>query len=342
MKTKIGILGATGYTGVVLVKLLLNHKEVEISYLASEQFSGKNYYDIYPTFFNILNKKCKETNPKNIAKECDLVFCATPHGFSKDFIPKLLNENNELKIIDLSADFRLYENLKLKNKNIKIAYGLPEIYRKKIKECQIVANPGCYPTSIILGIAPLLEKKSINLNTIIADSKSGATGAGKQAKQNLHFCELNESFSAYALGGEHRHIPEIENEIFKISKSTKKTNIIFSPHLLPINRGILSTIYVDLKEKFEIKKLQKIYKDYYEKEYFVKVLPEGIYANTKHVRGSNLCHISMVKDERMNKLIITSAIDNMLKGAGGQAIQNMNLMLGFDEKLGLDTTAQIP
>lgn len=340
-KIKIGILGSTGYTGVVLVKLLLNHPNVEIAYLGSEQHVGKLYSEIYPTFFGILNKKCESTNPKTIANQCDLVFCATPHGFTKDFIPKLLNENSDLKIIDLSADLRLEEKLLLKKHRFPISYGLPELYRKEIKKAQIIANPGCYPTSAILGLLPAIENNLIDLNSIIIDSKSGTSGAGKQPKQDLLFCELNESFSAYSLAGKHRHIPEIENEI---SKAANKKNIklTFSPHLLPINRGILSTIYADLKSKSTETQIHKMYTKFYKNEYFVKVLPEGIYANTKHVRYTNFCHISVLKDERTNKLVIISSIDNMVKGASGQAIQNMNIMFGFKESLGLDSVGQIP
>lgn len=340
-KIKIGILGSTGYTGVVLVKLLLNHPNVNIVYLGSEQHVGKLYSEIYPTFLGLLDKKCEPTNPKTIANKCDLVFCATPHGFTKDFIPKLLNENSKLKIIDLSTDFRLDKKISLKKQLIHISYGLPELYRKEIKKAQVIANPGCYPTSVILGILPAIENNLIDLNSIIIDSKSGASGAGKQAKTDLLLCELNESFSAYNLAGKHRHIPEMENEISKISKK-KNIKITFSPHLLPINRGILSTIYADLKTTLTQSQIHKMYIEFYKNEYFVKVLPEGTYANTKHVRYTNFSHISIFKDERTNKLIIVSSIDNMVKGASGQAIQNMNIMLGFKESLGLDSAGQIP
>lgn len=340
-KVKIGILGSTGYTGVVLVKLLLNHPHVDISYLGSEQHAGKLYSEIYPTFFGILNKKCESANPKIIAKKCDLLFCATPHGFTKDFIPKVLKEKKNLKIIDLSADLRLDKKLSSNKSSFSVSYGLTELYRSEIKKSQIIANPGCYPTSAILGLLPAIKNNLIDINSIIIDSKSGTSGAGKHPKQDLHFCELNESFSAYSLAGKHRHIPEIENEI---SKSLKKKNIkvTFSPHLLPINRGILSTIYTNLKSKLSQSEIHKLYLNFYKNEYFVKVLPENTYANTKHVRYTNFCHLSVFKDERTNKLIIVSCIDNMVKGASGQAIQNMNIMLGFKENLGLDSVGQIP
>ena len=332
MKAKVGIIGATGYTGTVLVRLLSIHDKVEINYLSSEQHAGKYFYDIYPAFYPQINIKCSNFDVSKIINSCDLIFFATPNGFAKENVPKLLSQKNTLKIIDLSSDFRLEE---------KIAYGLPEINRELIKRSNIIANPGCYPTSVILGLAPALKNKIINPDTIIIDSKSGISGAGKQPKQELHFCEVNESFSAYNLAGKHRHIPEIENEISKICGS--RINVVFSPHLLPINRGILSTIYVKLTDK-NIKEDQiiQMYSDHYKNEPFVKVLPKGIYANTKNVRYTNLCHLTVLKDERTEMLIIVSTIDNMVKGASGQAIQNMNLTLSIPESFGLDTLGHIP
>lgn len=342
MKFKVGIVGSTGYTGVVLVKLLSYHPNIEISFLSSEQYDGKNYSDIYPAFYGILNQKCKKTEAKEIAKTCDLVFLATPHGFSKDFIPKLLTYNKNLKIIDLSADIRLEKEIKVKNNKFKVAYGLPEIHREEIKDSQIIANPGCYPTSIILGLAPLLKSKIIDSNSIIADSKSGLSGAGKQPKQELIFTEVNESFTAYSLAGAHRHIPEIENEISKFTKRKDKNKIVFSPHLLPINRGILSTIYSKPLRKISQDKLHKLYCDYYKKEPFIKILPGSMYPQTKNVRYTNFCHITPLIDTRTNCFIVVSSIDNMVKGASGQAIQNMNIILSLKENLGLDRVGEIP
>ena len=342
MKVKVGILGATGYTGIVLSRLLMFHPNIEISYLSSEQYADKNYFDVYPFLFDLFHEKCKPVNASDIAKNCDVVFCATPNNFSKDFIPKLLKENDKIIVIDLSADLRLENELSI-NKGIKqnITYGLPEIYRDRIKKSQIIANPGCYPTSILLGLLPVIKNNIIDLNSIIIDSKSGVTGAGKRPKPELHFCEINESFTPYNLAGIHRHIPEIENEILNIT--LKKVNVTFSPHLIPINRGILSTIYANLNEtKITNKELYNLYKEHYRNEFFVKVLPEGTYANTKNVRYTNFCHITPLFDERTNRLIIVSAIDNMVKGASGQAIQNMNIILSFNESLGLDTPSQIP
>ena len=344
MKIKVGIVGSTGYTGVVLVRLLLNHPNVEITYLSSEQFEGKDYSLAYPMFYETLDLKCKSVNPKEIAKCCDLVFLATPNDFSKEFIPKLLHYNDSLKIIDLSADLRLIEKIKASKHDYKITYGLSEIYRKEIKHSQIIANPGCYPTSVILALAPLIRNKLVNLNSIIIDSKSGTSGAGKQIKQELHFTEVNESFKPYALAGTHRHIEEIENELLKIvPKSSPKFNVVFSPHLLPINRGILSTIYADPRNtRLTQEDLDNLYKSFYKNEYFVKVFPSQFYPQTKNVRYSNFCHITPLVDQRTNKLILVSAIDNMVKGASGQAVQNMNIMSSFDEKSGLDNLGQLP
>lgn len=336
-KIKIGIVGSTGYTGVVLTRLLLDHPHAELTYLTSERFENKNYFDVFPAFFEEIKIKCKKTDPSKIAKSCDVVFLATPHGFANSFAPKLIKHNKDLILIDLSADFRL----RGKVSNKKITYGLPELYREKIKKASFIANPGCYPTSIILALAPALKSGLIDTNTIIADSKSGTSGAGRGTSQGLHFTELNQSFSPYKLAGAHRHIPEIENEISKLSK--KKSKIVFSPHLLPINRGIVSTVYGNLKKKNLTQgSLTKLYKDFYKNEGFVKVLPSNIYPSTNNVRYSNYCHVTPLIDKRTNKLILVSAIDNMVKGASGQAIQNMNLIFGFDENEGLKSLPHLP
>lgn len=342
MQSRIGIIGATGYTGTVLVRLLNFHDKVEITYLASEQHEGKYFYDVYPAYYPQIKIKCNDFNISKIADSCDLIFFATPNNFAKENIPKFLAQKNTLKIIDLSADFRLDEEIYVdNNQRLKITYGLPEVNRDLIKKSSIIANPGCYPTSIILGLLPALKNKIINPNTIIIDSKSGTSGAGKQPKQELHFCEVNESFTAYNLAGKHRHLGEIENEISKICKC--KTTVTFSPHLLPINRGILSTIYAKLSNKhIQENEILELYSNEYKNESFVKVLPKGIYANTKNVKHTNLCHLTVLKDERTEMLIIVSTIDNMIKGASGQAIQNMNLVLDINESYGLDTLGHIP
>ncbi len=347
MKARVGVLGATGYTGVILTKLLLDHPEVEINYLSSEQHAGKYFYEVYPNFLGRLEERLKPVDLKDISASCDIVFCATPNGFACEFVPKLLSKNNNIKVIDLSTDFRLKKNIPLgKKQDLKIAYGLPEIRRAEIKTSRVIANPGCYPTSAILALAPAIKNKIIDLNSIIIDSKSGVSGAGKQLKQELQFCEINESFVPYNLAGKHRHIPEIENELRALSGFAEKFNVIFSPHLLPISRGILSTIYVNLagkwKKSLTQEEIYKLYTDYYKNEKFVKVLPGTTYANTKNVKYTNFCHITPIKDERTNRLILISAIDNMVKGASGQAVQNMNIMLSLKEETGLSSIGEIP
>ena len=343
MKSRVGIIGSTGYTGVVLTKLLLEHPNVQITLLTSEQHSGKYYYEVYPSFYEKTNLKCTKFSINNIARLCDIVFFATPNDFASTYAPKLLSKNKNIKIIDLSADFRLKTKLKIKNNITNIAYGLPELHRNEIKNSSLIANPGCYPTSILLGLTPALKKKIIHEDSIVCDSKSGVTGAGKGVKQELHFTEINESFTAYKLGGTHRHISEIENEISKLLPNKRSIKITFSPHLLPINRGILSTIYADLKsKKISQNDIYRLYKNYYKNECFIKVLPHTIYAQTKNVRYTNFCHITPIIDKRTNKLIVISAIDNMVKGASGQAVQNMNIILSLKESVGLDSLAQIP
>ena len=339
MKTKVGIIGSTGYTGIVLCKLLLNHPEIEIKYITSEQHSGKYFYEIHPAFYDSFKLKC-ELLDLNRASTCDVVFFATPHDFAIKHIPKLIELNSKVKVIDLSTDFRLTKKIKVKNDEVNIAYGLPELYREKIKSSQIVANPGCYPTSVILALAPLLKKKIIKTESMIIDSKSGISGAGRQAKQELQFCELNESFAPYSLGGKHRHVPEIEH--YLSDAANQEVKVVFSPHLIPMSRGILSTIYAELNTANNIHEIREIFLGFYKNEHFIKVLPDSIYPNTKNVRYTNTCQLLPLIDERTKKLIIVSAIDNMVKGASGQAIQNLNIMQGYKENLGLDSIGQIP
>ena len=339
---KVAILGASGYTGGELLRLLNQHPHVKITSVTSERSAGKTVSDLFPHL-----KDCKLTfeplEIKKIAKKADLFFLCLPHKASQEIVAELYKAGK--KIIDLSADYRLKDTAvyqkwyetphKFPDLLKKAVYGLPELYREKIKDAQIIANPGCYPVSAIMGIAPIIGKHFVDINSIIIDSKSGVSGAGRNPALPFMFSEANESVKAYAVTT-HRHTPEIEQELSLIAN--KKVRVIFTPHLVPMDRGILSTIYARLKEKVDLSHVQKIYTNFYRKEKFIRVLENGAYPTTKAVKGSNYCHLSVFLDKRNPKsqtLIIVSAIDNLLKGASGQAVHNMNIMYGFDETDGL-------
>lgn len=337
---KASIVGATGYTGVELVRLLLNHPEVEIAALTTQSYEGESFTDIYPSLTGYLEKKCVNLDIADVAKESDVIFVALPHGHSVSIVTEAIKQGK--KVIDLGADFRLnaveeYEAwYKVKHTNPHLlkeaVYGLPEINREKIKNARIIANPGCYPTSSILGLAPALKNHLIDPHTIIIDAKSGVSGAGRKAVISSLYAEANDSFKAYGVAS-HRHTPEIEQELEKIAEEEFK--ISFTPHLVPMTRGILATIYGKLKQDISIEEIRGIYEEFYGEETFVHILPEGKLPVTKWVYGSNNCHINIVIDKRTQRLVILSAIDNLIKGASGQAIQNMNLLFGFQESLGL-------
>lgn len=334
---KAGIIGATGYAGVELVRLILAHPYVELSKLSSVSFEGKSISEIYPSLYGICNDTL--TDSETVIRESDVVFASLPHGISQPLAKSCLNAGKIF--IDLGADFRLYNentyrewyNGDFEDKKLHelAVYGLPEVYSEKIKSAKLIANPGCYPTSIALALYPALKNGLCEKTGIIIDSKSGATGAGRALTLNTHFPELNEGFAAYK-AGTHRHTPEIEQTLSDISGADIK--ITFVPHLLPVNRGILSTVYARNKNH-TLEEVHGFYRDYYENTPFVKVLPPGDYANIKNVRLTNMCHISLHEDKHTGVLIITSAIDNMVKGAAGQAVQNLNLIFGLPEDEGL-------
>lgn len=337
---KVGIIGVTGYAGQQLLYLLRKHKKVEITFLSSNSYQGRDISEIFGNYKKYFEKKLvSQKEAEELLDKIDLLFLALPHGISEN-ITKLALEKN-IKVIDLSADFRLdssneYEKWysvkhKYPNINNEAIYGLPELNREKIKNSRLIASPGCYPTSVILGLAPLLAKKLVKGDNIIIDSKSGVSGAGRGLKIESLFSEVNENFKAYNLF-KHRHTPEIEQELKKLFKD--ELSIIFTPHIIPINRGILSTMYLDLKEELTEKEIYDLYKDFYKKEYFIRVsteLPE-----IKNIKNTNICEIGLRVDISKKKIIVISVIDNLIKGAGGQAIQSMNIMFGFDEKEGLD------
>lgn len=342
VKIKAGIIGASGYAGAELLRLLINHNEVDVVAISSQSYLGKKIDELYPSFYGICDKEF--VSDQDVLKKSDIVFASLPHGLSEKYA-KYCDEHHK-KFIDLGADFRLddekdyqewykldYHEKELHQKHV---YGLSEVNRDQIKNASLIGNPGCYPTSITLGLYPLLKEKMNASLDIIIDSKSGTTGAGKSLSEDTHFPRCNESFHPYKIGC-HRHIPEIEQELSKMAQ--EKVHVTFTPHLLPINRGIVSTIYVSLKEDINIEDVYKVYHQYYDQEYFVRVLPEGKVADLKFVKYSNFCDISLHYEPRYHQLIIVSTIDNMVKGAAGQAIQNMNIMYGIEETKGLKMVA---
>jgi len=335
---KVSVIGATGYTGAELVKILLKHPQVEIETITSQSFANKKISEIYPSL--VTDLVCQELNINKIALSSSFIFTALPHRISMEIVGKLHSRGK--KIIDLSADFRFIDPLiyeewygtphQKKELLKKAIYGLPELYRAKISRARLVANPGCYPTSSILALAPLVNSGSTKENDIIIDAKSGVTGAGRTLSLATHFPEVNENTHAYQVVG-HRHIPEIEEQLSKLT--TREIIITFVPHLVPINRGILCTCYAALKQKTDTKTLLKLYQDFYKEEPFVEILPQGRFPQTKEVLNSNRCRIGITVNERSGRAIIISAIDNLAKGAATQAVQNMNIMCGFEETMGL-------
>lgn len=336
---KVAVLGATGYAGVELVRILSNHPEVSIEFLGSHSFDGQKISDVYKNFTHILDKECSELDLDEVSK-CDVAFTALPHGASKTVIPQLVEKG--IKVIDLSGDFR-YDDVKVYEKwygeehcapelLAESVYGLCELHRDEIKNARLIGNPGCYTTCSILGAAPVLAKGLAEAKNIIVDAKSGVTGAGRTTNLPFSFCECTENTKAYKIAT-HRHTSEIEQELSKLAK--EEIIISFTPHLIPQKRGIFSTIYINLKEKHTTEEIVNLYKEYYKDEFFVRVRNAGELPETKHVAGSNFVDIGVVVDERLNRLVVTSTIDNLFKGAAGQAVQNMNILFGLDETTGL-------
>lgn len=337
---KASILGATGYAGIELIRLLHAHPKVKILHMTSQTYNGKAISEVYPNFLSVSDDICVERDLAEISEQSDIVFVSLPHGVSAETVSKLRQGN--CRVIDLSGDFR-YKSVSTYEKwyNIKHScpeilnesvYGLPEFYRQKIRTSNLVANPGCYTTCSILGLAPIVSGKLIDPDSIIIDAKSGASGAGRSVSLNLHFCEVNENMKAYGVTN-HRHTSEIEQELSILSGND--ISLSFTPHLLPIKRGILCTMYANLKDSVSFESVYDIYSDFYRDEPFVHICKEGVLPEVKFVNGSNRCHIGFAIDKRLNRIVIISAIDNLIKGAGGQAIQNMNIMFDFDETTAL-------
>ncbi len=336
---KVAVVGATGYTGEELVKILASHPRVKITSLTAKIDSPQKIQVLFPSLLGKIDMVCELPEEEKVSRLADLIFLALPHRVSMEVAPKFRKKKK--RVIDLSADYRLpkevykqwYGASHKDSAGLKIAvYGLPELNREKIKTARLIANPGCYPTSVLLGLAPLLKQGIADTGLIIVDSKSGVTGAGRRPDIALNFPEVNENFKAYKVNG-HQHSPEITQEISKLAK--REANVVFVPHLLPVNRGILSTIYTRIKKSMSTAGIIEIYKRFYANEPFIKVLGEGLFPQLKDIVGTNSCCLGIKVDTKKGLCIIVSVIDNLTKGAAGQAVQNMNIMYGFNERDGL-------
>jgi N-acetyl-gamma-glutamyl-phosphate reductase len=353
---KVAIIGGSGYTGAELLRLLNTHPFVEITAVTSERSAGKPVTTLFPNLEPSPHQSRKSRlvfepfKKQKVAQKADLFFLCLPHKESQEAVAFLHTSGK--KVIDLSADYRLrnasvYKKWYQSRHDFpallkKAVYGLPELHRDEIKHASIIANPGCYPASALLGLVPVMRSPAIDIHSIIIDSKSGVSGAGRNPSQPLMFAEANETVKAYAVTT-HRHTPEIEQELSAFAR--KNIRVLFTPHLIPMDRGILSTIYVKLMKGMSVSQIHALYKNYYSREPFVRVLEKGSLPATKSVKGSNFCDISVFLEKRdrgSRTLIIVSAIDNLLKGASGQAVQNMNILYGFDETAGLTAIPAFP
>jgi len=347
MQIKVGVIGATGYAGAELVRILSTHPHAELVALTTQSYGGKVFCEVYPHLYKHVALECRELDLPALAEQADVIFAALPHGHAVPVAREVLARGK--KFIDLGADFRfdsseVYEQwYKVEHTAPELlrqaVYGLPEVHREKVKTASLVGNPGCYPTSVILGLAPLLRSGLVDTGTVVVDSKSGVSGAGRGLSLGTHFAEVNENFRAYNVGV-HRHTPEIEQELGKLAG--EEMRISFTPHLTPMNRGILSTIYAKLKREMTLEQVRAVYEEFYRSEYFVRLLPPGILPQTKAVAGSNHCDVVPVVDPRTGRVVVLSAIDNLIKGAAGQAVQNMNVMFGLPETTGLERPGLYP
>jgi N-acetyl-gamma-glutamyl-phosphate reductase len=337
--TSVGVVGATGYAGAELVRILCGHPDIEPAILTSRQYAGVRYDAIYPSMKQVTQLVCEEMSVDRICEKADVVFTALPHKIPMTIVPELLQRGK--KVIDLSADFRFedavtyesfYDPHQAKDLLGKSVYGLCEIYSGLIRNATLIGVPGCYPTSVLLPLIPLIKSRLIDNDTIIADAKSGVSGAGRSLSLTTHFCEVNESFKAYKMAT-HRHNPEMEMILSREAGSP--VILTFVPHLVPMTRGILTTIYTTIKQKASRKDIHDCISKFYADSPFIRIFDEDRPPDTMYVRGTNYCDIGFKLDQRNRRLILVSAIDNLIKGASGQAVQNMNLMLGLDETSGL-------
>lgn len=346
MTVKVGIAGATGYSGIELIRLLAGHPEVEIRFAGTESYVGQEMAAVFPHLRGVIDLTGKEATPENLAG-CDVVFTALPHGVPMKLAPAVLAAG--ARFIDLGADFRLRDVAAFetwyKHKHeapqlmAEAVYGLPELYREQIKGARLVGNPGCYPTSCALAAAPLLKAGAVETRGIIFDSKSGVSGAGRGVNLGVHFSEVNENFKAYNIAGGHRHTPEIEQTLSDLAG--QPVVVSFTPHLVPMTRGILTTGYFQLKQDLSTEQALELFREFYAGEPFVRVRPAGDLPMTKQVLGSNYCDIGLQVDRRTGRVLVIAVIDNLVKGAAGQAIQNMNLICGLPETTGLTAFAPI-
>ncbi len=343
---KASVIGATGYAGEELTRLLLRHPDVQVQALGSRSYAGQAFAEVFPNFRGCTELILREPDLAAFAKESDVVFLALPHGIASGEVTQEIL--GECAIIDLGADYRL------KNVNIytewynvehhspeliqKAVYGLPELHREDIKKARLIANPGCYTTCSILSLAPLAASGLADMSSIVIDAGSGVTGAGRGLATSNLYCEVNESMKAYKVAS-HRHTPEIEQELGLLANCN--TTLNFTPHLIPMNRGILATCYITLKEKASQQEIEALYNDFYKDEYFVR-FTGGVQPESKYVTGSNFTDIGLTVDERTNRVIVTGTLDNLFKGAAGQAVQNMNLLFGLNEKSGIDMIPAFP
>jgi len=341
----VGLVGGTGYTGVELLRILVQHPEVNLHTVTSRGEDGRPVADLFPNL-RPFTDICFSVPQVETLSECDLVFFATPHGVAMEMAPTLVAAG--VRVIDLGADFRIYDTDEwskwyglehtCKDLMAQAVYGLPEVNREQIKQAKLVGNPGCYPTAVQLGYLPLIKHGLVDTDNLIADCKSGASGAGRQAKMGMLLCEVSESFSAYGASG-HRHLPEIKQGL-SFANQNQPVGLTFVPHLTPMVRGIHATLYAKLKDTSV--DLQALYQDFYKNEHFVDVMPEGSHPATRNVKGSNFNQIAIHRPQGGDTVVVLSVIDNLVKGAAGQAIQNMNIMFGLPEHTGMTQPAMLP
>jgi N-acetyl-gamma-glutamyl-phosphate reductase len=346
-KIKVAVVGASGYAGLELVRLLVRHPACELAALTSLEYPGLPFSQVFPALAGIVDLPIsKDSDPEKIGALAQVVFTAVPHKAAMGMIPGFLAQG--CRVVDLSADFRfkdraLYEKWYQAHTVPELlpeaVYGLPELHRDEVRQARLVGNPGCYPTCVILGLAPLARAGLLEPDSVIADCKSGVSGAGRQGLLGLQFCEVNDGFRAYKVL-EHRHTPEMEQELSSLAETPVK--VTFTPHLTPMTRGILGTLYATLKESRSEGELRELYRQFYQGHPFVRLLPPGSLPDTRNVRGANFCDLALKVDEASRRVIVLSAIDNLTRGAAGQAVHNFNLMLGLPETLGLETPPFIP